>query len=182
MRRISPGVVFAAVFLLTGVITAQVVTTVGSAYAIPAADRLYADRAADANAGKLAVVGLSLLIALSVVAVLVYAVLTPLTARGLNPARVLTWVTVGLTVPVGVALLALGPYSAVGWYRTLTLVTTGCTLLFAVVAAVLLALPGAHPYFRRAPGVPPRPFPLVPPPPAPWPQPQPRAPWPPRGP
>jgi len=188
MRRVSPGVVFAAVFLLTGVITAQVITTIGSVYAIPAVDRLYADRAADADAGKVAVVGLSLLIALSVAAVLLYTVLTPLTARGLNPARVLTWITIGLTVPAGAVLLILGPYSAIGWYRTLTLVTTGCTLLFAVTAAVLLALPRAHPYFRRAPTVPPPPFPPVPPPPFPFaPQPpaswpRPPAPWPPPGP
>jgi hypothetical protein len=174
VRRISPGVVFAAAFLLTGVITAQVVTAIGSAYAIPVANRLYADRAADTDEGRIAVVGLALLIALSLLAVVIYTVLAPLTARGLNPARILTWIAVGLTVPVGLIMLALAPFSAIGWYRTLTLVTTGCTLLFALVAAVLLSLPSAHPYFRRTPAVrPPPPF-LAPapyPPPVTWPRP-----------
>jgi hypothetical protein len=155
-------VVFAAGFLLAGVITTQVVAGIGSVYAMPYADRFYADRAADESAGRLAVAGLVGLTVLSALAVVVYAVLTPLTAGGWGPGRVLTWIAVGVTVPVCLLALPLSPYSELGWYRTLNITTAMATLCFALGAAVLLALPSARPYFRHErPPAPP--FPPAPP-------------------
>ena len=158
-RPVSPTVVFAGCYLLAGIAAVQVVAAVASYYAVPDAMRHYSDRAGDEAAGQLAAVGLVLLTTLSLLTALVYLILAPLAAGGANPARVISWIMAGLTIVVCTVALVVGPYDAIGWYRQLTLATTITTLTFAVTATVLLALPGARPYYRRLRQAMPRPMP-----------------------
>lgn len=81
--------------------------------------------------------------------------------RGSQFGRIVAWLASGFAVLLDTKFLVLAsnhPYSYAGWYIGYLLIES---LLFIVVA-VLLALPAAHPYFRRAapvaaPQVPPGP-------------------------
>ncbi|ROO62704.1 hypothetical protein EDC02_4691 [Micromonospora sp. Llam0] len=143
-----PAVVFAAAFLLAGIVAAQISSAAGSIYAIPYASRFYSDQAGDESGGQLAVVGLVLLAALSLLTAVIYAVLALLTARGLNAARVLTLVMISLSVILCMATLILTPYQSLDWYRRLSLITTWVTFVFAIASGLLVALPRAQAYFR----------------------------------
>jgi hypothetical protein len=143
----SPGVVFVACFLLFGVAALRVVGAVGSFYALPQVTRYYADAHGERQAGTVAGVGVILLAVLSLVVALVYALLALFDSRGMNPARILTWVAAGLTIILGALTFFVGGYDAVAWYHRLSTILTAATLAFTAAATVLLALPAAHRFY-----------------------------------
>jgi hypothetical protein len=170
-RPAGPGVVFAACFLLHGVAALRVVAAIGSFYALPQFSRYYADAHGERQAGTLAAAGLILLAVLSLLGALVYVLLAVFDSKGMNPARILTWVTAGLSLVVGSITFLVGGYDAVPWYHRLNTTLTAATLAVTAVATVLLALPAANRFYlarrlrRQAPPTfryPP------PPPPGPW--------------
>jgi hypothetical protein len=144
----SPGVVFAACLLLAGVGAARVTATIGAFYAVPQFTRYHADTRADADAGALAAVALIAAALLSLLAAAIYVLLATLAARGLHPARVITWILTALTTVLTLTTLALDPFAPVPWFQHLTRVTDAATLLFALAATVLLALPAANHWYR----------------------------------
>jgi hypothetical protein len=101
-----------------------------------------------------------LVLFVNVFVAIVFAVLGVLVARGMNLARITTWAVVGL----GVLCLGGGQITRgiMGWVdgpRTESAVPPWkwdigtaidiVTLLALVLVAILLALPSAHPFFRR---------------------------------
>ena len=119
-------------------------------------------------------------------------VLAFLNLRGKNPARIVTWVLGGIYVLccggsalVGTALGGMGDFGSTnttggpspdelqqqlsdalpGWYGPVNIALTVIPILFVLVAAILLALPGSNPWFRpqRAAWEPPTPgYPVLP--------------------
>ncbi len=149
-RPTSPGVVFAACFLLVGVATAQVIGSVGAFYAVPQLSRHYAEAHGDDTYGWLATALLIVLAALSLVVAGIYGLLAALDSRGLGPARTVTWVVAALTMLVCIPVLVSGFSTVVAWYHWLTTAVAAATAAFAATATVLLALPAAHRYYRAA--------------------------------
>jgi hypothetical protein len=162
-RPAGPGVVFAACFLLYGVAALRVVAAIGSFYALPQFTRYYADAHGERQAGTVAAAGLVVLAVLSLLGALVYALLALFDSKGMNPVRILTWVTAGLTLVVGALTFLVGGYDSVPWYHRLSTILMAATLALTAAATVLLALPAANSFYRSRR----RPRPQ-PPPPRPW--------------
>jgi hypothetical protein len=176
-RPRSPGAVFLACFLLFGVAAVRVVGAIGSFYALPQVTRYYADAHGEGSAGTLAGVGLVLLAVLSLLVAVVFALLALFDSRGMNPARLLTWVTAALTMGIGALTFLVGGYDTVPWYHRLNTTLTAATLALSAAATVLLAITPAHRFYLTRRRVRPRPPPPPPPPPRPVP-PRPALGWP----
>jgi len=148
-RPVGPVEVFLAGLMLAGVSAAQAMAAIVSVYAVPYARTFYSERSADDAEGNVAVVGLVVLTVTAVLTAVVHGILAPLAGRGSEAGRILGWIAVGCTVVVCAILLFVAPFSALDWYRGITLVTTVASLAFAVAAAVLMGLPAARAYYRR---------------------------------
>lgn len=148
MAARSPGVVFTACLLLTGVAAARLTACIGAFYAVPQISRHYSDSHGDSAAGAAAGFGVVAAALISLVGALIYLLLAYLDSRGLNSARVLTWLLAALTVAGTVTALALDLFGAVPWFQRLATTTDTITLAFTLAATVLLALPSAQRFFR----------------------------------
>jgi ABC-type Fe3+ transport system permease subunit len=148
MAARSPGVVFTACLLLAGVAAARLTACIGAFYALPQISRHYSDSHGDSAAGAAAGVGVVAAALISLVGALLYLLLAYLDSRGMNPARVLTWLLAAVTVAGTVTALALDLFGAVPWFQRLAMTTDTITLAFTLAATVLLALPPAQRFFR----------------------------------
>ncbi|OBG78848.1 hypothetical protein A5700_01265 [Mycobacterium sp. E1214] len=70
--------------------------------------------------------------------------------RGRRWARVASWVVCGVAVGAAAAVLAFDPARSVAWFAQLLQVGAVVTVILAVAAAVLLALPPSNAYFGGA--------------------------------
>jgi hypothetical protein len=152
VRKPRPPLVTLACYLLAGVVALRLVSAVAAFFAVPEFAWHYSEQLGDDQLGPAAAFGIVGLGLSSVLIAIVYLALTLLTGSGLNWARVLTWITTGLTALV--TLISSGP-GDVAWYAEWTTVIAWLAVVFAVAAAVLLALPAAHPFYRRVRPVPP---------------------------
>jgi len=185
-HRIAPGVVLLACWLLGGVAAMRAVSAIASFYAIPEGSWQFAEAENDDSAGAAGALGLVLVGGFALLVAVIYVVLAALNARGFQAARIVTWVVAALTLCGTAPALFIDVYDTIAWYNRLTVTAVVATVVLAVSAAVLLALPPANRYYRQRrrpvprPVPPPYPWPgYGPPPPQPWPgPPTPRSPGP----
>jgi hypothetical protein len=174
-RRVAPGVVLLACWLLGGVAAMRAVSAIASFYAIPEGSWQFAEAENDDSAGAAGALGLVLVGGFALLVAVIYLMLAALNARGFPAARIVTWVVAALTLCGTAPALFLDVYDTIGWYNRLTVAAGVVTVVLVVSATVLLALPSANRYYRqrRRPVPPPYPWPgygpPAPPPPRQWP-------------
>jgi hypothetical protein len=164
-RMRQPGLVFVACYLLAGVAALRVVAAIAAFFAVPEFTWIYSERYGDDNRGQAMALGLVVLGVLSLFVAAIFLTLAILDGRGLNWARIITWVVGSLAVLGFAAVLAISVYDAVTWYQRLSWAVAWTSLGFVLVSLVLLTLPRAHEYYRstKPPRVPPMPVMRPPP-------------------
>jgi hypothetical protein len=178
--RTRPGTVTAAGYLLFGMALLSLVGLITALASYPTIRDVYADAykgtPMENSSGAIAIATL----AVSIVTVLLFgvgtAILTPFVLKGKQPARIIAWVLCGLVACCQVGGLASSALSGASftrsgttngvdvqqvqkqlteslpdWVRPVELASGGLLVVLAIVAAVLLALPASHPFFRKQP-------------------------------
>ena len=144
----APWVVFAGSYLFAGVAAVALAVAVGGFLAIPDLIRWQEEWVGDGAAEMPSVLGLAVFAMSAIVFAGVCLWLSVLDGRGVNRARILTWVVGGVAIWLDIGWLGFGGYSSVPWYGAATQTAAVVMLVLAAGAVTLLVLPTSSGYFR----------------------------------
>jgi len=177
--RVRPAVVTYAVYLLYALAALQVITAIVQFSTLGTYSDIMKKAFAKTTGGDTAATVTTAALAVGAVVSLLFAVgyvvLAMLDGRGKQPARIITWVLLGLSLccggyglisnaaggsfmgnsrstegaPTSSELQQLIKDGLPGWYRPVTLLVGILGLLIAIAVIILLAMPAANPFFRK---------------------------------